>query len=328
MMNSDQVRKQSIVALKQWGKDWREAAKIHSRFKMKDLLDFQNIGIGKSVLVIANGYSFEENLDCIKRHADNVDILCVDKSLKACIENGITPKYVIACDRHVSFSDYLEPVKDKLQDTVLFMNVCGNPEWSSNGNWKDIRFFVNKDCLGSEHEFSELSGCNNFIAAGTNVSNAAIVLLTQCDNEGRRNFFGYDKLLMIGFDYCWDDDKYYAFNPRGNGKVNYMRGAYCYNLNGDLVYTSTNLLFSAKWLETYIKAGKLPAIQCSRRSIVRGFKVCTLEEQLKYKYRPQDSQEVISLVEYRRELASKIAAINDRIFTIGRDHYKELIRTT
>lgn len=326
VQDSDVVR-QSKSAYNQWAKDWREAAKHHSKWLHRDLLEFQNVGIGKAVLCIANGYSFEENLETIQKYQDNCDIMVVDKALKSCIEHGIKPTYVVVCDRHVNYEKYLEPVKDQLQDTILFANVCANPEWTGNGNWKDIHFFVNKDCLGSEKEFSELSGCDNLIAAGTNVSNALIILLTQCDDTGRRNFFGYDKILTIGYDYSWDEH-YYAFDKEGGGKRNYMRGVYVFDLRGNLCFTSTNLLFSSKWLDNYIKAFQVPVIQCSKRSIQKGFKTGDLAEQMQYGYKPQDSQTVISLLEYRRKLSTEIEEINNRIKEIGFDHFHQLMRTT
>ena len=91
-MSSDlDVVRQSRTAYNQWAPQWREHAKRHSKFKMKDILEFQNTGIGKACLVIANGYSFEKNIETIRANQANVDILCVDKCLVHCIENGIIP---------------------------------------------------------------------------------------------------------------------------------------------------------------------------------------------------------------------------------------------
>lgn len=321
------VKRQSEAALKQWQPQWERHAKHHARYVMKDLIDFQNSGVGKACLVIANGYTFEQEIETIKKYQHQVDILCVDKCLKHCIDNGITPKFVLVCDANVPYETYLKPVEDKLQDTTLLINVCANPKWTDNGNWKDRYFFVNKDVLNSDRIFQGLSGCPNIIPAATNVSNAALVMLTQSDNTGRRNFFGYDKLLMIGYDYCWDKS-YYAFDKTGGGKANYMKQVYCFDVKSDYVYTSPNLLFSAKWMDKYIKTFKIPAVQCSKTSILTGFKQGNLAEQMQYSYKPENSKDVISLLEYRRAAAAKIEEINKRIFSIGRDHFKQLIRTT
>lgn len=321
------VLNQSKCAMKQWGEQWKKHAKHHARFVMKDLLDFQNSGIGKAALVIANGYSFEKNLDVIKKHQHNVDIICVDKCLKPCLENGIVPKFCLVADANVNYEKYMKPVEDLLRETTIFMNVCGNPKWVDNGNWKDRYFYVNKDVLKSEHEFMQLSGCPNVIPAGTNVSNAAVVILTQCDERGRNNYFGYDKILLIGFDYCWNEQSYYAFDKNGEGKANYMKSVYMISLNGEMVYTSPNLLFSAKWLEKYITVFKIPAIQCSKDSIFSGYKTGTLSEQMQYRYKAEDASKVISLLESRRRLSAKIEEINREILGVGRDHFQQLMRT-
>ena len=326
MSHESEVKRQSQAAYKQWCVQWRENAKQHSHYKMKDIVEFQNIGIGRAVLVIANGYSFEKNIETIKKYQHNVDIMCVDKTLKPCLENGIIPTYCLVCDANVNYETYMKPVEDRLSDTKLFMNVCANPKWSANGNWKDRIFFVNKDVLKSEREFIELSGCHNVIPAGTNVSNAAIVMLTQSDESGRRNFFGYDKILLIGFDYSWDES-YYAFEKDGGGKRHYMKHMMLPDQKSRMVYTSTNLHFSAKWMSKYIQVFKAPVIQCSDESILTGYRLGDLAEQMQYRYKPEDANHVIQLIEYRRQLEAKVKQINSDILAMGRDHFKQLIRT-
>lgn len=322
------VLTQSKAAYGQWAPQWREHAKAHAKFQMKPLSDFNNIGIGKAILVIANGYSFEQNIETIKKHQHNVDILCVDKCLRHCLDHGIIPTYCLVCDANVSYETYLEPVKDQLAGITLFNNVCGNPKWTDGGNWKERYFFVNKDVLSSEKEFCELSGCGNVIAAGTNVSNAALVLLTQCDNHIRQNFFGYDKILLIGYDYSWTDEGYYAFNKDGGGKNQYMKTVYVFNLDDKLCFTSTNLLFSAKWMDKYINAFKIPVVQCSKSSLLQGRGVCDLGTQMRYLYKPDDSVTVRALVRARREFTDKLHEINAKMAEISNDHHLQLIRTT
>lgn len=328
-MNQHEVVAQSRAAYRQWAEKWRRNATAHAAYPKKPLVDFQLSGLGKACLVVANGYSLEENIDVLRAGQGSVDIACVDKALPHLIRNGIKPKFCMVADASVSV-DYLEPVKDELQDTILFMNVCGNPEWTAMGNWKEVYFYVNRDACQYEKEFSALSGCDNLIPAGTNVSNALLVLLTQTDNGGPQNFFAYDKYLLLGFDYCWDDDGYYAFDKTGNGKANYMRMIFLHDLAGRYVYTSSNLLYSVKWLNAYVTAGAnaFSVFQTSDRSIFAGRKLVSLAEQLTYAYRPEDSQAVISLLEYRRKLEAQIIATNAQIFETGREHYRQMIRTT
>jgi len=329
MLDSEAILNQSKSAYNQWAIQWRENAKAHSKFKQKSFEMFQNIGVGKAILCVANGYSFEENLETIKTHHKNVDILACDKTLGHLIDNGISPAYVVVCDANVNYEKYMEKWKDKLSKTILFINVCANPKWTSNGNWKDIIFFTNTDIIDSQLEFGKISGCSNSIPAATNVSNAMVVLLTQSDNSGRNNFFGYDKILLIGFDYSWKvGGKYYAFDETGDGKASYMRHAYNVLPNGEFCYTSGNLTFSLDWLKTYVNTFKLPVIQCSETSLLCFGKAFSLESQMQYRYKIEDQKTVSNAVMELKRLEQIKQKLVSKINEIGRDHYWSCVRTT
>lgn len=320
-MKTHQIRTQSINAYKQWCEQWRAHSTHHKKWKMKSLSDFYLTGIGKAILCVANGYSLEENIEKIKRLQKNVDIMCCDKTLGHLLANGITPTYCVVCDANVNYEKYMEPWKDKLQDTFLLQNVCANPKWSDNGNWKDRYFFVNMDIMGYEKEFAALSGCQNFVTAGTNVSNMMIVVLTQCVDR-IRNHFGYDKIILIGYDYSWKvGGKYYAFDENGGGKGNYMRHIYGLSPSGKMIFTSNNLNSSASWIQEYVSNFKLPVVQCSTDSVAMIGKKGDLEENMKYRYRVGDRKEVHRLVLRKNHLAAEAKKIDDRLNDIGMDHH-------
>jgi hypothetical protein len=281
------------------------------------------------VVCAANGWSLELEIETLKKHQGNVDILCCDKSLGHLIKNGIKPTYVMICDANVDYERYLKPYENELEQTILFSNVCANPKWTHNGNWKDVYFFVNMDILGSEKEFSGISGCKNIMPAGTNVSNAMVILLTQSDNTyGRRNFFGYDKLLLIGYDYSWNPKgNYYAFNPDGDGKANYMRHIYTRNIKGDYVFTSNNLAFSAVWLDKYVSTFKLPVVQCTRESVFLTRYIGSLDAQMQYSFRREDSGKVRSGVKRLKELQSEKKALEQMLHQIAWDHNQALVQS-
>jgi hypothetical protein len=321
-MKHEQILAQSNAAYRQWAKQWREYAKINSKFEMKPFTDFENKGIGKAVLCVANGYSFEENIETIKKYKDNVDILCCDKTLGSLLDNGITPTYCMVCDANVDYKKYLEPWKDKVKDVILFNNVCGNIEWPEKAKWKDTYFFVNKDIINSHLEFSKLSGCNNFIPAGTNVSNAMVILLTQSDNEGRKNYFGYDKIILTGFDYSWKHGgKYYAFDSSGGGKINFMSHSYLILPSGAYGYTSGNLHFSCQWLLTYIRTFNLPIVQTAKDSLLQFGRVGKLEEQMQYEFQSYNSSIVKAYIKELKDLKYKQNSIKTELMQIGRDHW-------
>lgn len=320
-ISTDQIVAQSLTAIDQHREKWKNHCRHNSRFKMKSFEDFHNTGIGKAVLAIANGYSFELEIETIKKHQDKVDILVCDKTLGHCLKNGITPTYCVVADASVNYEKYMEPWKDQLQNTIIFQNVCGNPQWVDNGNWKDRYFFICQDAVNSEAYFSELSGCKNFIAAGTNVSNAMVIFLTQCNNSITQNFFGYDKILLIGFDYSWEHEgNYYAFDHDGSGKFYYMRHIYGRNMAGKYCYTSNNLSFSAQWLKKYVEAFNLPVVQCSKHSVFTTKVGANLEEQMCYSYKKEDLFTMKNLYQKKSELMSELGRIELGIKSIYRDH--------
>ena len=273
--------------------------------------DFKNSGFGKAALLVANGYSFEENIEVIKKHQSNVDIICCDKTLGHLISNGITPKIVVVCDANVDYETYLEPYKDKLQNTYLFMNICGNPKWADNGNWKNKFFFVNKDILQSEIEFMQISGCKNIIIAGTNVSNAMLILLTQCENGQKVNYFGYDKYILIGYDYSWKiKGSYYAFDKTGTGKDKYMAQMFFYADDGEPLYTSGNLFFSNKWIEEYIHTFRLPVVQTAKHSILQFGSTKDLAYQMSYQGNKEDAKIIRALEDEEKKTRTILNNIN------------------
>jgi hypothetical protein len=321
-MTPDQVKTQTQQAYKQWCVQWRANATHHSKHKMKPMGELIHSGVGKAIVLVANGYSFEEQLETLKKHKRNVDIMCCDKTLGHLLANGITPDFCMVADANVDYEKYMAPYKDQLENTILLMNVCGNTKWSDNGNWKDKYFFVFKDVMQYEKEFCQLSGCTNIVTAGTNVSNMMVVICTQSDNEHPgRNLFGYDKIILVGFDYSWRyDGKYYAFDQDGGGKHHYMRHIYGLSPSGKMIYSSNNLSTSASWLEMYIKTFNLPVVQTSEHSLLRLTGHRKLEDNIKHRYKTSDRDEVRNLVVQKNHLAQQMAKIDGKLVKIAKDH--------
>lgn len=311
-LTPEQIINQSKSAMRQWESQWRKHAEYISKYEMKNMKDFEGSGAGRACLLAANGWSLEKNIEVIKAYQKNIDIMCCDKSLGHLLENGIVPTFCLVADANVKFEKYMEKWKDKLQDTILIANVCANPEWADKGNWKDRYFFCVKDAINSQEIFQPLSKCPNIIAAGTNVSNSMLIALTQCDNERRVNFFGYDKYLLIGFDYCWlPHGNYYAFDYEGGGKRYYMRHIYGRTIVGDLCYSSNNLVFSMQWLQKYITAFNLPVIQCSGDAVLNLQGQNTrpereLERHLQYSGSVSQTEMVYLLKKYGELMAEKV----------------------
>jgi hypothetical protein len=149
-----------------------------------------------------------------------------------------------------------------------------------------------------------------------------VIFLTQSDNDGRKNFFGYDKLLLVGFDYSWAvDGNYYAYDFEGAGKRYYMKHVYGRNIAGKLCYTSNNLAFSMQWLNKYISAFNLPVIQCTKHTIFQTKITGKLAQEMQYRHKDGDSVVVRESLKKKRELLADLAKIDSSIKTIQREHH-------
>jgi hypothetical protein len=262
------VKQQSQAVFNQFGRSiWIPNAQKNAQLSYKDCNELQDIGIGKTILVIAFGPSLENHIELIKANRHKFDIICCDKAFKVLMERGIKPDYVNLSDAQISLS-WIGDTIEKTRDVKLLASPYANPEWTT--KWRgDIYFYVNKDAIESERIFAKIFDHKlRQIPAGSNVSNSSLIFLTGCDNEGYKNFCGYEKYLLTGYDYSWKPNgNYYAFsNPRP--KRYYMHHNTIIDYSGNPVFTSGNLIFSAKWLHQYVTTFDLPVINCSEGGLL------------------------------------------------------------
>jgi len=276
-----EVLNQSNAVFNQFGKSkWIPYAKFNKHLFTGNSAKFYHCGLGKFLLCVAMGESLQDAIPIIKQYRDKVDIVCCDKSLAVLMDNGIKPNYVILCDCNIPFK-YVEKYIDQTEDIILFATPYANPKWLY--HWKGKKYyFINQDAIKTEKIFQNIYGEDaRLVPAGSNVSNAIMTFFSGCNNEDNENWSGYEKYLLIGYDYSWRlNGNYYAFiNPKP--KRYYMNHRTLLDMNGDFIFTSENLFFSAKWLYTYITAFKIPAVNCSMRGLLDlPYKNC-LEAELK-----------------------------------------------
>lgn len=264
------VKKQSTAVFSNMGtRVWIPNAEKNAKFPHKSTDEFKDIGIGKVLVCVATGPSLERAIPILKQYRDKCDILACDKSFGILAEHGIIADYVNVSDASIS-TKWLEPYIEHTKNVKLLSNPYANPEWVA--MWKGPRYFyINVDVLGTEKIFQKILGPETrCIAAGSNVSNAMLVFMTGCDNENiYANFSGYEKYLLVGYDYAWEPDgNYYAFsNPMP--KRNYMHHLTMLDVVGKPVFSSENLLFSARWLVDYLKAfSHLDVVNCSAQGLL------------------------------------------------------------
>lgn len=268
-LSYNDVKKQSQTVFGQFGESkWIPFAKKNAQHpNRRDPNELRNCGVGKILLAVAFGASVEEHIETIKKYRDRFDIICPDKAFKALMDHGVKPDYVMLCDCNIQWPTW-GPNEDDTKGIKLIAAPYGNTTWTR--RWKGpIYFYVNRDAIGSEKFFQEILGeKTRSIPASSNVSNAQIVFLTGMDEWTRTTFAGYEKIIMVGYDYSWrPDGNYYAWaNP--TPKRFYMNHRTLRDINGDRVFSSENLIFSAKWLSQYIKSFSMNAVNCSGRGLL------------------------------------------------------------
>lgn len=273
-----EVRQQSENAFEQWRETWDKNAKENGDlFKQNptSMQDLLHIGAGKTLLCVAYAPGLDNHLETIKKYRENEawDIACVDKAFGVLVENGIIPEFCFVSDAGISYEKWLKPYEEASEQSILLACVTANTEYTA--KWKGEKFFyVNKDNIQTEKRYMAISGVTDVIPASSNVGNSVITFSTQA--------FGYDRYLLVGYDYCWgEDEKYYA--QIDSDKRYWMGHAFVIDNVGRFCKTSQNLMFSAKWLNDYYVAMAqigVPLVNCGGQGIAQ-MPMTNLDKELK-----------------------------------------------
>lgn len=267
LLSANDVRVQSQAVWKQFGESlWIPNAKKNALLPHGDIRKFEHSGVGKFAVLVGMGSSLEENIEAIKANREKCDVICCDKSFGPLLEHGVKADYVVIADASIPFK-YIEKWIDQTDGVNLFATPYANTAWTH--AWKGpIYFYVNQDAIESEKIFKKIMGDVRVIPASSNVSNAMVVLFTDCNGKKNENWGGYERYYLVGYDYSWPaKGNYYAwYHPLP--KANYMKHRTLVDIGGNCVFTSENLIFSAKWLVSYVTTFELPVVNCANRGIL------------------------------------------------------------
>ena len=279
-LTKENVNKHSTLALNMWRDLWKENClknkdKIYNSHK-----DFLNIYKDKIAVLFAYGPSFEDNVNKIKDsdifiNRDKYVIGCVDKAFKPLCEKGVYPDYCLLADGTISAEDWLHGVDNAhVQNCYLVSNIYGSSGWCQ--HWNDVAgkekiiFYLNKDNIKSEEIFGPIAEFYEVIEAASNCGNSLAVFTTK--------IFGCKTTLLFAFDYGFtnqyygtcDSDKRWKFGT--NTKI---------DIHGDLIRNTSNMDFSATWLETYIAYSlekyKAKIINYTNNGLIRGKEAMEVE---------------------------------------------------
>lgn len=268
LLGRNEVKAQSEQVFSQFGDKWKLFARFNDKLKRENANDLRNSGVGKYLLLAAMGASLEDHIDIIKKYRDRFDICTCDKGFGTLLEKGIKADSVMICDCNIPFRWFKKYV-DATEDVKLISTMYASPRWTS--RWKGPKyFFVNRDAIRTEKNFTGYFKPDELrtIPAGSNVSNAMLIFWTGSDEFQNVNWGGYERYILTGYDYSWrHDGNYYAYaNPEP--KRYYMNHQTVLDITGRQVLTSSNLMFSAKWLYSYVTNFNLPVVNCSGRGLL------------------------------------------------------------
>lgn len=261
------TKNQSLQVFGQFKETWLANARENAKLERRNASELRWSGVGKTLVLVAMGASLEENLGLLKEYRDRVDIVCCDKAFVPLMERGVRPDFVMISDANIPARHYERRVFET-KDIRLIATPYANTLWTK--PWLGPRYFyVNKDAIQTENIFLPIMGRETrIIAAASNVSNSMLVFFMGRDDVHSDNWGGYERYLLVGYDYSWrPDGNYYAWdNPVP--KRHYMNHLTMKDVGRSTVFTSQNLKFSASWLTDYITLQNLPVVNCSGRGIL------------------------------------------------------------
>lgn len=273
------VWKQSKTVFAQFGESlWIPNAKANMALPHKDAGELMSCGIGKVLVCVGMGASLEDAVEEIKKNRDKCDVVVCDKGFGPLLDHGVKADFVLLCDASIPFK-FIEPWIDQTEGVKLIATPYANPEWTK--AWKGERYhFIMRDAIESEAHFVKIMGRIRDIPAGSNVSNAILTFFLGCDEWNNKNWGGYERYLLVGYDYSWrPDGNYYAWmNPIA--KRHYMNHRTLIDPWGQICFSSENLYFSVKWLASYLAEFKnMPVVNCCGRGLLGTTARSTLKEQ-------------------------------------------------
>jgi hypothetical protein len=286
MLTNLEVLNQSKAVFGQFGeKVWIPNAKKNVQLKHHNAEELVSCGIGKALVLVGMGSSLEDQVESIKKYRDRCDVCVCDKGFGPLLEHGVKADYVFLCDANIPYT-YIEKYIDKTDGVKLIATPYANPEWTT--KWKGERyFFVMRDSIESERHFFPIFGKVRGVPAGSNVSNGMLSFFAGCDEFNDKNWSGYERYFLIGYDYSWPvQGNYYAWsNPKP--KRHYMCHRTILDMNMNSSFTSENLYFSAKWMVSYLSKFNIPVVNCCERGLLMINAQSNLEKELS-RLRPKE----------------------------------------
>jgi hypothetical protein len=183
-----------------------------------DLIEYRDFFQGKKAILVAGGWSLDQNIEHIKRLYGRIPIIACDTGLKILLANGITPNFVTILER-VEMCNNLIDVETDWNTPVFVTSHLADP--------KVFETVINKAhsiCGFEDNAVFELSPVKGKIAK---CSSSATMALALCD------YMGFETVYLFGQDLIYNPD---------NEKITHSKHAHygdkqenCYNNQSECV---------------------------------------------------------------------------------------------
>jgi len=198
-----------------------------------DITDLRKLYKAKEAIIIAGGWSIDENIEEIKRLSKNRLVISCDTGLRILNQHGISPDFVTTLERVEECARLLKFENEKGNETVFVSSMVVDSlvmeEMIKKKHYAFCRF-KNNSVFDLSYKFGELEQCNS----------SATMALSLAD------FLGVETVYLFGQDLCLsDNDKTHSQGAEyGNEQPNcYKNLSLCLCNDGN--YRKTNSIWKA-----------------------------------------------------------------------------------
>ncbi len=219
--------------------------------------------IGNVAYIIAAGSSLDKNIDELK-NAHGI-IISTDTGLKPLISHGIKPHMSVSVDANKSVTHY---------DSLISRQVPLVAYPTSNMDivkvHKGTKYFILNENSCKYPDDKVFKNMPRAMSCGSVTSDAMHVAV----------LMGYKKIVFVGLDLAYTEDKTYAKGTVNFGSEESQDIDECVGINGEMIRTTKTFNIYRKWIERYVKyRSDIDFYDCTEGgALIAGTKLMTLRD--------------------------------------------------
>jgi len=202
---------------------------------------FHKDNLGDRFILVAGGPSVDDGLDFLKQQEGKMPIIAIGAIFSKLLSCGIAPDMVTILDPNPITMKQLEGVTD--QQVPLFLGITAY--WKLARSYKGEKYLVPIDGDTPEQKlYAERCGGIALECPGT-VTMLAVSLAL---------YFGAKEVYLLGADFAFSKDKYYATGATGGGSLDDKSGLFkIESVGGGLVNTDKSMSMFRGYMEELIE---------------------------------------------------------------------------